>query len=397
MQPEDQGGDKPPDSDSARKPGEPVETPAAGSRSETEPASRQNPSAEDPYGYYDDPYAYDPSAPYDSPASSSTPSGPTAVTTAPPPAPPAPPSPPKPDSPEEEEEDDEGMLRMSFLEHLEELRKRLIFMLAGLGIAFVLCLTFTERLWLLVSAPAVAALRQLGSADPKLIFTSPTEAFTTIWVKLPMLVSVFVASPWILYQVWAFVAPGLYKRERRWAAPFVICSAGLFIAGGLFAYFVAFRFGLTFLLGIGHDVNVQPFVSITEYFNLFVNVMLGVGIVFELPVLIFFLTLLRIASPSFLIRNSRYAILAIVILAAIVTPTPDVVNLVIFSVPMVLLYFAGVFASYILVLHRENRRFPWGGVLLVTGVLILLLFGAAYFAVTRYGYRLVPHWPYLLR
>ena len=159
-----------------------------------------------------------------------------------------------------------------------------------------------------------------------------------------MLTSLFIASPWLLYQVWSFVAPGLYKRERRFAAPFIISAAGLFISGGLFAYFVAFRFGLTFLLGIGQNVNVRPMITITDYFDIFVNVIFGIGVVFELPVLIFFLTLLRIASPRFLLSHSRYAVLGIVVLAAIITPTPDVVNLMLFSVPMVLLYFIGIFA-----------------------------------------------------
>ena len=127
--------------------------------------------------------------------------------------------------------------------------------------------------------------------------------------------------------MWAFVAPGLYKRERRLAAPFIICSAGLFIPGGMFAYFVAFRFGLTFLLGIGQDVGVRPMITITDYFDIFVNVILGIAVVFELPILIFFLTLLRIASPKFLITNARYAVLGIVVLAAIITPTADVFNL----------------------------------------------------------------------
>ena len=100
-------------------------------------------------------------------------------------------------------------------------------------------------------------------------------------------------------------------------------------------------------------------VSITEYFNIFVNVMLGVGLVFELPVIIFFLTLLRIRHASFLVRHSRYAILIIFIIAAVVTPTPDVVNLMLFATPMCLLFYVGIFASYLLVLQRENRKFPW--------------------------------------
>jgi sec-independent protein translocase protein TatC len=314
----------------------------------------------------------------------------------------APPAPPPPEAPsrehaDEEEEEEEGMLRMSFLEHLEELRSRLIKVVAGIGVAFLVSLIFANDLWIIVSEPATAALKQIGVPDPRLAQITPMEVFNTVWIKLPLLSAIFLASPWALYQVWAFIAPGLYKRERRWAAPFVICSAGLFILGGVFAYFVAFRFGLTFLLGIGRDIRIQPVVSVTEYFDLFVNVTLAIGLVFELPVLIFFLTLLRIVSPSFLLRNTRYAVLIIVILAAIITPTPDVVNLMIFSVPMILLFFGGTFASYLLVLHREQRRFPWGRMLAAAGLLLALLAGGIAYAVLRLGYDLVWRWPFLVR
>lgn len=296
----------------------------------------------------------------------------------------------------EEEGDENGMLRMSFLEHLEELRTRLLLSLAGVGVAFVLCLVFANQLWLIVSEPAVEALKRIG-AEPNLAQIRPMDAFTTIWVKVPMLTALFVASPWVLYQVWAFIAPGLYKRERRWAGPFVVCTAGLFILGGLFAYFVAFRFGLEFLLSIGRDINVKPVVSLTEYFDLFVNVTLGIGLVFELPVLLFFLTVLRIVSPRFLLKNTRYAILIIVVLAAIITPTPDVFNLMLFSVPMCLLYFVGIFASYLLVLHREQQRFPWKKIFYVLIVILVCLAGLLYLAVTKYGYHFTSHWPFLVR
>lgn len=289
------------------------------------------------------------------------------------------------------------MLRMSFLEHLEELRARIIKALVGVGVAFAVSLTFCNELWLFVNRPARQALISLGVNPPNLTQITPMESFNVIWVKLPILCAIFIASPWILYQVWAFIAPGLYPRERRWAAPFVLCSAGLFIVGGMFAYFVAFRFGLTFLLGIGRGVYVTPMVSISEYFDLFVNVILGVGLVFELPVLIFFLTLLRVASPRFLLSNSRYAILVIFILAAIITPTPDVFNLLLFATPMCLLFFVGIFASYLLVMSREGRRFPWKKVLLVAVIVLLILLGLLYLAAMRYGYHTVPQWPYLTR
>jgi sec-independent protein translocase protein TatC len=292
--------------------------------------------------------------------------------------------------------EEEGMLRMSFMEHLEELRSRILKALAGVGVAFAFSLLFANQMWQAVSNPAVAALHQLGFPE-KLVFTTPTEAFMIIWMKLPMLAAVFLASPWILYQVWAFIAPGLYRRERRWAAPFVICSAGLFILGGLFAYFLAFPFALTFLLGIGRDINVQPMVRITDYFDLFVNVMLGIGLVFELPVLIFFLTLLRVASPAFLMRHSRYAILGIAVIAAVVTPTPDVFNMMLFCVPMWALFYVGIFAGYLLVLHREKRKFPWGKVLPWVAVVLALLIAAGWYFGGKYGYHVVRHWPFLTR
>jgi sec-independent protein translocase protein TatC len=308
--------------------------------------------------------------------------------------PPPPPPPPPVASPEDEEE--ESMLRMSFMEHLEELRSRIIRALYGLGLAFVVALVFAGKLWDIISDPAVGALKHLHVDPPQLAMLKPMEGFTVIWVQLPLLCSVFIASPWIVYQVWAFIAPGLYKKERRLALPFVLLTAGLFIGGGCFAYFLAFRYGLEFLLGIGMTNNVRPVVSITEYFDLFVNVTLGVGLVFEMPVLIFLLTLLRLLSPRFLLRHSRYAILAIVILAAIITPTPDVFNLMLFAVPMCLLYFVGVFAGLALVMRREGRSLPWRKVLLIA-IPILLVVAAIVFVMLHYHVRLVPKWPYFTR
>jgi sec-independent protein translocase protein TatC len=295
------------------------------------------------------------------------------------------------------DDEEDNMLRMSFLEHLEELRSRIFKALAGIAVAFVLSLGFSSQLWDFVCKPAVGALTLLKVNPPVLSQIEPMEGFNIIYFKLPVICAIFLGSPWILYQVWAFISPGLYRRERRWAAPFIFFSAGLFITGGVFAYFVIFRYGLTFLLGIALGHNVIPIVSMTNYFDLFVNVILGVGLVFELPVLIFFLTLLRIASPAFLMRHSRYAILAIFIIAAIVTPTPDVVNLMLFATPMCALFYIGIFASYLVVLKRENRRFPWAKVIVITMVVILLVSIVLYMAITRFGYKLVPHFPFLIR
>jgi len=326
---------------------------------------------------------------------SSQPGNPVALTPSVPPSgsPPKPPEPPKPAEPEPDEDD--GMLRMSFLEHLEDLRKRIIMAIGGVGVAFVLSLLFSDQLWIFVADPAVTALKHLGVNPPVLSMISPMDGFQIIWMKLPILSAVFLSSPWILYQVWLFVAPGLYPKERRYAAPFVLSSAGLFILGGLFAYFVAFRYGLEFLLGMGLNMNIRPMVSITEYYDLFVDVMLGVGIIFEIPVLIFLLTLIRIVSPSFLVNHSRYAILAIVVIAAVITPTGDVFNLALFATPMILLFYVGIFAGWLLVLRRENRRFPWKVFfkwfsIVVVAVLLLILVAAKY-----YGYHFQNSWPFL--
>jgi sec-independent protein translocase protein TatC len=296
-----------------------------------------------------------------------------------------------------DDEDDEGMVRMSFMEHLEELRSRIIRALMGIVVAAVFSFLFCDRLWNFIRQPATHALQALGINPPNLAVLTPMEGFTIIWFKLPLVCAIFLASPWIVYQVWAFISPGLYRRERRFAAPFILCSAGLFIMGGMFAYFVAFRFALTFLLGIGQGQGITPVVSVSEYFDLFVNVVLGVALVFELPILIFFLTLLRITSPSFLIRHSRYAILIIFILAAVITPTPDAFNMMLFAIPMCVLFYVGILASYVLVLRREQRQFPWKITMTIVLVVLLLLGVAFYVAITKHWVTLVPHWPFLTR
>ena len=286
---------------------------------------------------------------------------------------------------------------MSFLGHLQELRSRILKMVLGLLIAGAISLTFVNQLWRLIAAPAVEALTRLGIKPPSLKAITPMEQFNVIWVKLPFLCALFIAAPWVGYQIWAFISPGLYKRERRYALPFVLCTAGLFILGGAFAYFVAFRYALTFLLGIGAGNYVDPTVSINEYFDLFVNVTLGVALTFEMPILIFVLALLRVVRPAFLVKHSRYAILGIFIVAAIVTPTPDAVNMLLFALPMCLLFYVGVFAGYLLVLKREGNRFPWVKVLTIAGIVLLAFSAILYFAAIHYKLHPVSHWPFLMR
>jgi sec-independent protein translocase protein TatC len=291
----------------------------------------------------------------------------------------------------------EGMAPMSFLEHLEELRARILKALYGFGAIFGLCIIFSNPLFRIIERPGLIALKHTGNPEAHFVAIDVMEQFSIVYVWTPVVAALFLGSPWILWQLWAFISPGLYEREKKWAVPFLLCTAGLFIAGGLFGYFIAWPDTLTFLLTAGGNLDVTPALSIDSYFDKFVDVLLGIGVAFELPILIFMLSLLRVASPLFLLSHSRYAILAIVILASLLTPSPDALTMTVFAVPMCLLFFLGIFASYLLVLRREHRRFPWrpffiwlGFVAVVVGLFILV-------AVVEYNFHLTWRWPFLVK
>jgi sec-independent protein translocase protein TatC len=252
-------------------------------------------------------------------------------------------------------DEEEEMAKMSFLEHLEELRSRIIRSLVAVAIAFFLCFAFAQKIFEYMSEPVRAVLRELKLADT-LYFTGPTHSFTLL-LNLALVAALFAASPVVLYQVWAFIAPGLYRRERRYAVPFVFFCSGLFIAGGCFGYFIAFPYALKFLLTFGGP-RMTPWITVTEYVDMFWTVMLGLGLIFELPVLMMFLGLLGIVSPGFLLRNFRYAILLIFIVAAVVTPTSDVMNMMIFAIPMIGLFVLGI-ALVWLVQRKRKSRWEW--------------------------------------
>jgi sec-independent protein translocase protein TatC len=201
--------------------------------------------------------------------------------------------------------DDDGMLRMSFLEHFEELRTRIIQALIGFGAIFSICLIFSPQLFDIVLAPGLRALHTTGIPGAEFIAIDVVEQFSIVWVWTPLVASIFFSAPWILWQLWAFISPGLYEREKKWAVPFIGSTAGLFMLGGLFGYFVALPSGLAFLFGASGATHVVPKITIENYFDRFVDAMLGIGVVFEIPVLVFFLTLIRVVSPAFLLKHSR--------------------------------------------------------------------------------------------
>jgi sec-independent protein translocase protein TatC len=244
----------------------------------------------------------------------------------------------------------EEMRGMSFLDHLEELRRRIIYgslyVVAGLGV----CWGFHEQIFGIMQKPIMAALAN-HHLDQKLVYLNPTDPFN-MYLKISFLAGIFVASPFVLYQVWAFIAPGLYRNERRYVLPFMFSTVGLFLAGGYFGYKMVYPTALDFL--ITFSGQFQPMITVGEYTNLFLTIIAGLGVVFEMPILVFFLALMGILSAGWMWRNFRYSILVIFIIAAIITPTTDIMNMCIFAAPMVVLYLVSIVIAWFL--HPTQRR-----------------------------------------
>ena len=245
---------------------------------------------------------------------------------------------------------DDAMPTMSFLEHLEELRRRIIYCIIAVAIGFFLCWGYAESIFGLMQRPIMEALKRNGMAE-KLVYLSPTEPFN-LYLKIGALAGVFVTSPFILYQVWLFISPGLYRREKRYVVPFMASTIGLFAAGGFFGYRLVYPAALDFLIGYGKQF--QPMITIGEYTDLFLTVILGLGVVFELPILVFFLSLMGVITAGWMWRNIRYSILVIFIIAAILTPTTDILNMCIFAAPMVGLYILSIGIAWLM--HPAQRR-----------------------------------------
>src|SRR5690349_898553 len=242
------------------------------------------------------------------------------------------------------------MTAMSFLEHLEELRRRIIYAIIAVGIAFFACWGYAERIYAIMQRPIMEALRHNGMAE-KLVYLNPTEPFN-LYLKVAFLAGLFVASPFVLYQVWMFISPGLYRHEKRYVLPFMFSTVFLFLAGGYFGYTLVYPAALNFLIEYGKQF--QPMITIGEYTDLFLTIIIGLGVIFEMPILVFFLALMGIVTAGWMWKNLRYAILAIFIIAAIITPTTDILNMCIFAAPMIGLYMLSIAVAFIV--HPARRR-----------------------------------------
>ncbi len=226
---------------------------------------------------------------------------------------------------------------MTLMEHLEELRKRIVHSAAYLAAGFVVCWFFRDRIVDFLQAP----LNRIGKS---LVFTHPMDALN-LDLQVALLAGAILASPFILYQVWLFIAPGLYQKEKRFVVPFMAATVGLFLSGACFGYFFVLPGAIKILIvQFGH--NFTPMVTIEDYSSFFLSVILGLGISFEMPILIFFLAMFGIVSPQFLWKNIRYAILAVFLVAAVICPSPDPWTMCIYAVPMLSLYIIGIAVAW---------------------------------------------------
>ena len=258
------------------------------------------------------------------------------------------PAPRKQDEDDEEEELDEDEAPMSLMGHLNELRRRLFRMVIIVILGFVAFYGVAEYLYAYLSAPLQAQLPE-GS---KLIYTSPAGAFFT-YMKVALVASLFGTSPITFYQVWAFIAPGLYKEEKRAVLPLAFFSSVFFIAGAAFCFFTVFPIAFKFFMGFTTD-TIVPMISVEEYLGFALKLLIAFGVVFEMPLFAYFLSRFGILSPDFMRRQRRYAILLIFIVAAILTP-PDVFSQCLMAMPMLILYEVSIYVSAIAYKKKESK------------------------------------------
>jgi len=236
--------------------------------------------------------------------------------------------------------------KQTFIEHLEELRQRLIRSLIAVGIAFIICYIFSKQIFAFLMVP----LKKTLPPDATMIFTSLPEAFIT-YLKVAFLAGLFLASPYVLYQVWLFVAPALYSHEKRYVVPFLIFSTLFFVGGAAFGYFVVFPFGFRFFIGFATDF-IRPAPKIKEYLSFCSTLLLAFGLVFELPVFIFFLSKLGVVDAKMLARSRKYAILIIFTVAALFTP-PDVMTQLMMALPLLALYELSIWVAKVFGRRKE--------------------------------------------
>ena len=229
---------------------------------------------------------------------------------------------------------------MGFFEHLEEFRKRLIVCLISVAVTFLASWSWAPQIFEFLARP----LRRVLPPGQSLAYTTLTEPFL-LYFRVALFAGIIFASPVLLWQLWLFVAPALYRKEKRHVVPFLLFGVFFFLAGCAFGYYEAFPLVVGFLVGMGKDFNAV--ITINEYLSTAMKIVLGLGICFEMPILIFFLARIGVVSERWLLKKFKYAVLIIFIIAAVITPTPDVTTQCVFAVPMILLYLLGVGVAWL--------------------------------------------------
>lgn len=239
--------------------------------------------------------------------------------------------------------------RMTFLEHLEDLRKRIFYSFIVIVLAVIPAWFFSKQIFEILAVPVTQFLPE----GEMLAFTSLTEPFM-LYIKVSFLTAIFATSPFIFLQFWLFTAPGLYRKEKKYVFPFVFLTSFFFILGGVFGYFVVFPWACRFFIGMGADF--RPVITVKQYFSLALRVLLGIALVFELPTLVFFLSRMGIVTSRWMVKNFKYAVLVVFIIAAIITPTPDMVTQSIIAVPMLALYGLSILIAFLSEKRRKKER-----------------------------------------
>jgi sec-independent protein translocase protein TatC len=246
-----------------------------------------------------------------------------------------------PTDPDDYDDDDSPGAKMSFLEHLDELRKRIVYSLSAVGICLLIAFTFITKIYSFLMAPTMEHL----PAGSQLIYTEPGEAFS-LYIQLSLIVGVLMAAPFIMYQLWLFIAPGLYANEKKMAIPFVLLSTLGFLGGAAFNHYIMFPWMMSFFASFNtQDLKFMP--KLDSVFSLYTKFLIAMAVVFQMPTLVFFLAKMQVITARFLIKQFKYAILLIFIASAVITPTGDPVTQTVFAAPMIGLYVLGIAIAWV--------------------------------------------------
>ncbi len=238
--------------------------------------------------------------------------------------------------------------KMSFLEHLDELRTRLLHAIIGVGVGCIVSFIYLDEVFAFVTKP----MREMLPPGDHLTQTEPTEFFM-MYLKVGVLVGLIIASPWVLWQLWLFIAPGLYSHEKKFAIPFVLMGTAFFLAGAAFSHYVAFPWTWKFFVDFTPEY-IQLMMRLGPAFGLYVKMLLGFGVIFQMPTIVLFLARMGVVTPGFLIRNFKYSLLIIAILGAVLSPGTDVVSQAMMAGPMVVLYGISIVIAWVFK-KREPR------------------------------------------